>query len=206
MYDVNVVNKKYEKGVCAIGTLVTYHNGSLLRRLEEVDKAEGHAFPVYDQYMFEYDKGEFDAITHEPKYLYLKANHNAKLVHTGDIVLNMMSGECVIVSERHEGSVLPYNYTHIEVDATRLDAAYFAYWFNASKSAKSQLHQILQGGSLVKKLTLQHLKQLDIDCPPIEKQRHIGTIAEKRKALKYLKAKRDYQMDIYLAHTLFGEE
>lgn len=185
---------------------MTYHNGSLLRRLEEVDKAEGDAYRVYDQYMFDYDKGEFDATVHAPKVMYLKPHHNAKLIETGQIVLNMMSGECVIVSERHHGCVLPYNYTHIEVNEDHLDASYFAYWFNASKSAKSQLHQLIQGGTLVKKLTLQHLKRLHIDCPPLDTQRRIGKIAEKRKHLKYLKAQRDYLMDMYLAHALLGEE
>ncbi|UXR86967.1 restriction endonuclease subunit S domain-containing protein [Staphylococcus felis] len=76
--------------------------------------------------------------------------------------MNMMTAECVIVSEHHGGSRLPYNYTLIEIDETRLDIQYLVYWFNMSPSARVQLKQFMQGGSLVMKLTLNHLKQIKI--------------------------------------------
>ncbi|MDQ7193592.1 restriction endonuclease subunit S [Staphylococcus felis] len=188
-----------------IDTLIRYSNGSLLTRLEEVT-TDGVEVPIYDHVMMSYDKGVFHHLPHEPKWMKLPSNHKGKIVQAGQIVMNMMTTECVIVSERHEGSILPYNYTLIEIDETRLDSQYLAYWFNMSSSAQAQLNQFMQGGSLVKKLTLNHLKQIKIQPPPLEKQKLIGRIAACRKRQKYLYQKKQYLMDQFLVEQLLREE
>ncbi|MEJ7274154.1 restriction endonuclease subunit S, partial [Staphylococcus epidermidis] len=76
---------------------------------------------------------------------------------------------------------------------------------NASAQAKSQLNQFKQGGSLVKKLTLNQLKQLKMTLPSLEQQR-IGKLDERRRHLKYLQAKRTYLMDQFLSEYLFKEK
>ena len=156
--------------------------------------------------MMEFDDGVFQPTTHQPKLVTLSTTHQAKMVHTGDIVINMMTSECVIVSQQHHESILPYNYTHIEIDTAHIDANYFVYWMNASSQAKSQLNQFKQGGSLVKKLTLNQLKQLKMTLPPLEQQQRIGKLDERRRHLKYLQAKRTYLMDQFLSEYLFKED
>ena len=143
-------NKKYKKKVNKISQLFTFHNGSLINRLEVVETSQGVTLPIYDQRMMEFDEGVFQPTTHQPKHVTLSTTHQAKIVHTGDIVINMMTSECVIVSQQHHESILPYNYTHIEIDTAHIDVNYFVYWMNASSQAKSQLNQFKQGGSLVK--------------------------------------------------------
>lgn len=189
-----------------ISQLFTFHNGSLINRLEIVEASKGITLPIYDQRMMEFDDGVFQSTTHQPKQVTLSTTHQAKMVHTGDIVINMMTSECVIVSQQHHDSILPYNYTHIEIDTARIDANYFVYWMNASSQAKSQLNQFKQGGSLVKKLTLNQLKQLKMTLPPLEQQQHIGKLDEQRRHLKYLQAKRTYLMDQFLSEYLFKED
>lgn len=189
-----------------ISQLFTFHNGSLINRLETVEASQGITLPIYDQRMMEFDDGVFQSTTHQPKQVTLSTTHQAKMVHTGDIVINMMTSECVIVSQQHHDSILPYNYTHIEIDTARIDANYFVYWMNASSQAKSQLNQFKQGGSLVKKLTLNQLKQLKMTLPPLEQQQHIGKLDEQRRHLKYLQAKRTYLMDQFLSEYLFKED
>ena len=149
LYTQFVVIKNTNKKVSQISQLFTFHNGSLINRLETVEASQGITLPIYDQRMMEFDDGVFTT-THQPKQVTLSTTHHAKVVHTGDIVINMMTSECVIVSQQHHESILPYNYTHIEIDTTRIDANYFVYWMNASAQAKSQLNQFKQGGSLVK--------------------------------------------------------
>ncbi|SII92108.1 Type I restriction modification DNA specificity domain [Mycobacteroides abscessus subsp. abscessus] len=189
-----------------ISQLFTFHNGSLINRLETVEASQGITLPIYDQRMMEFDDGVFQPTTHRPKQITLSTTHQAKMVHTGDIVINMMTSECVIVSQQHHESILPYNYTHIEIDTARIDANYFVYWMNASSQAKSQLNQFKQGGSLVKKLTLNQLKQLKMTLPPLEQQQRIGQLDERRRHLKYLQAKRTYLMDQFLSEYLFKED
>lgn len=192
--------------VSQISQLFTFHNGSLINRLETVEASKGITLPIYDQRMMEFDNGVFQPTTHQPKHVTLSTAHQAKMVHTGDIVINMMTSECVIVSQHHHESILPYNYTHIEIDSTQIDANYFVYWMNASSQAKSQLNQFKQGGSLVKKLTLNQLKQLKMTLPPLEQQQRIGKLDERRRRLKYLQAKRTYLMDQFLSEYLFKED
>ena len=189
-----------------ISQLFTFHNGSLINRLETVEASQGITLPIYDQRMMEFDGGVFQPTTHQPKHVTLSTTHQAKIVHTGDIVINMMTSECVIVSQQHHDSILPYNYTHIEIDTAHIDANYFVYWMNASSQAKSQLNQFKQGGSLVKKLTLNQLKQLKMTLPPLEQQQRIGKLDERRRHLKYLQAKRTYLMDQFLSEYLFKED
>ena len=206
LYTQFVVIKKYKKKVSQISQLFTFHNGSLINRLETVEASQGITLPIYDQRMMEFDDGVFQPTTHQPKKVTLSTTHQAKMVHTGDIVINMMTSECVIVSQQHHESILPYNYTHIEIDTTHIDVNYFVYWMNASAQAKSQLNQFKQGGSLVKKLTLNQLKQLKMTLPPLEQQQRIGKLDERRRHLKYLQAKRTYLMDQFLSEYLFKED
>ena len=56
--------------------------------------------------MMEFDAGVFQPTTHQPKHVTLSTAHQAKMVHTGDIVINMMTSECVIVSQHHHESIL----------------------------------------------------------------------------------------------------
>lgn len=189
-----------------ISQLFTFHNGSLINRLETLEASQGITLPIYDQRMMEFDDGVFQPTTHQPKHVTLSTTHQAKIVHTGDIVINMMTSECVIVSQQHHESILPYNYTHIEIDTAHIDANYFVYWMNTSSQAKSQLNQFKQGGSLVKKLTLNQLKQLKMTLPPLEQQQRIGKLDERRRYLKYLQAKRTYLMDQFLSEYLFKED
>ena len=145
LYTQFVVIKNTNKKVSQISQLFTFHNGSLINRLEVVETSQGVTLPIYDQRMMEFDAGVFQPTTHQPKHVTLSTAHQAKMVHTGDIVINMMTSECVIVSQHHHESILPYNYTHIEIDTAHIDANYFVYWMNASSQAKSQLNQFKQG-------------------------------------------------------------
>ena len=89
-----------------ISQLFTFHNGSLINRLETVETSQGITLPIYDQRMMEFDDGVFQPTIHQPKQLTLSTTHQAKMVHTGDIVINMMTSECVIVSQQHHESIL----------------------------------------------------------------------------------------------------
>ena len=89
-----------------ISQLFTFHNGSLINRLETVETSQGITLPIYDQRMMEFDDGVFQPTTHQPKQVTLSTTHQAKMVHTGDIVINMMTSECVIVSQQHHESIL----------------------------------------------------------------------------------------------------
>ncbi|WP_259342966.1 restriction endonuclease subunit S [Staphylococcus simulans] len=174
----------------------------MLNRLKTVDKTEGICRVVYDQSMMNEDLGYYHTEPHQSTTLYLKEDNNATYVYENQIVVNMMNAECVLISHKHSGVLLPYNYTQIEIDRNKIYPAYFVYWFNESPESLKQLNLFRQGGSLVKKITAKQLQQMKITLPPYNKQKVIGDIAEKRRRLKYLKQKREKLMDCYLKETL----
>ena len=48
-----------------ISQLFTFHNGSLINRLETVEISQGITLPIYDQRMMEFDDGVFHPTTHQ---------------------------------------------------------------------------------------------------------------------------------------------
>ncbi|QHW36000.1 restriction endonuclease subunit S [Staphylococcus ursi] len=190
----------------AINPLIRYHSGTILNRLNPVDEAFGTPIMIYDQNMMDTDLGKYRIEQTEPKTITLKEDHNAKCITAGQIVFNMITGESVIVSSKYSGAILPYNYTHIEVDREKVYPRYLVYWLNHSPKALKQIKLYQQGGSMIKKMTHKQLQALEIPLPSMEQQKQIGDLAHSRLRLKYLKAKREHLMDTYLTAILFREE
>ncbi|MDR9833045.1 restriction endonuclease subunit S [Staphylococcus coagulans] len=190
----------------AIKPLIRYHSGTIINRLTPVTDALGTPIMIYDQNMMDEDLGKYHIEQTEPKTIILKEDHNAKCIMAGQIVFNMITGESVIVSSKYSGAILPYNYTHIEVDRESVYPRYLVYWLNHSPKALKQIKLYQQGGSMIKKMTHKQLQALEIPLPRMHQQELIGNLAHSRVRLKYLKAKREHLMDTYLRAILFREE
>ncbi|MGO3403982.1 MAG: restriction endonuclease subunit S [Staphylococcus equorum] len=185
---------------------VNYQSGTLIQRLEVDESGIGDHYMVYDQNMLDIDLGLTIDDTYQPRVIKLKDTSRATVVHKDDIVISMMTGECTLVSARHDGSILPYNYTKIEVTSDLLEPAFLVYWFQLAPEVQSQYKQYMQGGSTIKKLTHQQLKSLHITLPTLEKQRLIGYIGVKEKRLNILKQKQSRLKKQFLTNTLFKED
>ncbi|MEX3492074.1 restriction endonuclease subunit S, partial [Staphylococcus saprophyticus] len=166
---------------------VNYQSGTLIQRLEVDESDLGHRYMVYDQNMLDIDLGLTIDDTYQPRVIKLKDSSRATVVRKDDIVFSMITGECTLVSSKHDGSILPYNYTKIEVTSELLEPTFLVYWFQLAPEVQSQYKQYMQGGSTIKKLTHQQLKSLYITLPSIEHQRLIGQIGIKEKQLNVLK-------------------
>ena len=185
---------------------VNYQSGTLIQRLE-VDKSDiGKHYMVYDQNMLDIDLGLIIDDAYQPRVIRLKDTSRATIVHKDDIVISMMTGECTLVSSKHDGSILPYNYTKIEVTSELLEPTFLVYWFQLAPEVQSQYKQYMQGGSTIKKLTHQQLKSLHITLPALDKQRLIGHIGVKEKQLNILKQKQSRLKKQFLTNTLFKED
>ncbi|MGW7961805.1 restriction endonuclease subunit S [Staphylococcus xylosus] len=185
---------------------VNYQSGTLIQRLEVDESGIGNHYMVYDQNMLNIDLGLTIDDTYQPRVIRLKDTSRATIVHKDDIVISMMTGECTLVSSKHDGSILPYNYTKIEVTSELLEPTFLVYWFQLAPEVQSQYKQYMQGGSTIKKLTHQQLKSLHITLPTLEKQRLIGYIGVKEKRLNILKQKQSRLKKQFLTNTLFKED
>ena len=185
---------------------VNYQSGTLIQRLEVDESGIGNHYMVYDQNMLDIDLGLTIDDAYQPRVIRLKDTSRATVVRKDDIVISMITGECTLVSSKHDGSILPYNYTKIEVTSELLEPAFLVYWFQLAQEVKSQYKQYMQGGSTIKKLTHQQLKSLHITLPTLEKQRLIGYIGVKERQLNILKQKQSRLKKQFLANTLFKED
>ncbi|WP_323711110.1 restriction endonuclease subunit S [Mammaliicoccus lentus] len=185
---------------------VNYQSGTLIQRLEVDESDLGNRYMIYDQNMLDIDLGLTIDDTYQPRVIKLKDTSRATVVRKEDIVISMMTGECTLVSARHDGSILPYNYTKIEVTSDLLEPAFLVYWFQLAPEVQSQYKQYMQGGSTIKKLTHQQLKSLYITLPSIERQRLIGQIGIKEKQLNVLKQRQSRLKKQFLSNTLFKED
>lgn len=185
---------------------VNYQSGSLIQRLEVDESDVGKHYMVYDQNMLDIDLGLIIDDAYQPRVIKLKDTSRATVISKNDIVISMMTGECTLVSSKHDGSILPYNYTKIEVTSELLDPAFLVYWFQLAPEVKSQYKQYMQGGSTIKKLTHQQLKSLHITLPSSERQQLIGQIGIKEKQLNILKQRQSRLKKQFLTNTLFKED
>ncbi|MDG0821098.1 restriction endonuclease subunit S [Staphylococcus equorum] len=185
---------------------VNYQSGTLIQRLEVDESSIGNHYMVYDQNMLDIDLGLTIDDAYQPRVIRLKDTSRATVVRKDDIVISMITGECTLVSSRHDGSILPYNYTKIEVNSELLEPAFLVYWFQLAPEVKSQYKQYMQGGSTIKKLTHQQLKSLHITLPTLKKQRLIGYIGVKEKQLNILKQRQSRLKKQFLTNTLFKED
>ena len=185
---------------------VNYQSGTLIQRLEVDESDLGNRYVVYDQNMLDIDLGLTIDDTYQPRVIKLKDTSRATVVREDDIVFSMMTGECTLVSSKHDGSILPYNYTKIEVTSESLEPTFLVYWFQLAPEVQAQYKQYMQGGSTIKKLTHQQLKSLHITLPTLEKQRLIGYIGVKEKRLNILKQKQSRLKKQFLTNTLFKED
>lgn len=116
----------------------------------------------------------------------IKTFDELKLLHAGDVVFSLISGEASLVTQEHEGYLYTQNYLKLVTNGL-LDSRYLVYLLNNSVDIKKQLF-VGNQGSIVKKITVKQIRGLTIpDLPSIEKQRLIGSIYFNQLKLQALK-------------------
>lgn len=159
--------------------------GSLVSRLQE--DPSGEVYYLYDQYAHAKDQLHYISSRHEYRTVRLLDTKNLVLIERNDLIINLSSCEVAYPKEEHIGFILPYNYCKITVDSQQVIPNYLRSWFNESPEAKKQLHLNIQGATLVKKLSVQQIKKLNIALPDLQYQKLIGNLFMARllKELKY---------------------
>ena len=110
------------------------------------------------------------------------------LTDTESLVLHTQAKKVVLLPEKYSGLLLTNNYMKIHLHQS-VDLAFFEWYFNEHPSIQKQL-AIMSEGSVVSSLKLSHLKELEIELPPLEKQKIIGRIAQLKRHKKALQTER----------------
>ncbi|AKL78464.1 restriction endonuclease subunit S [Bacillus velezensis] len=122
------------------------------------------------------------------------------LTDTNSLILHTHTQKVALLPEKYSGLLLTNNFIKIQLTGNA-DASFFEWYFNEHPAIQKQL-SVLSEGTVISLLKLSHLKNLEIDLPPIQKQITIGKIAQLKKLQESLMAeKRDLQQ-IYIQQRL----
>lgn len=101
------------------------------------------------------------------------STQNLKVTCANDVVINLANAKAVIVKEAHAGRVMGNNFVRVELDVSRVSPLFWIWHFNESKAVAQQKLFHLQG-STIPKLSLQMVRQFEMDLPALKKQQEIG--------------------------------
>jgi restriction endonuclease S subunit len=126
-------------------------------------------------------------------------NHiDGYLSSAGEVVFSFVSSKAGIVSDVNQGKIINQNFAKLIIEHDGLDSSFLCYALNESSSMKKQMAISMQG-STVPKLTPAILKELEINLPPLEKQRTIGkAYFYLRKQQALAKKQADLEEQLYL--------
>lgn len=113
------------------------------------------------------------------------------------VIIGLTSFKAIEVTNKQIGKVIPSNFAFIELDVNKAEPAYFSWYFNEHSNTEKQL-QIAMQGTIIRALSVQMLRELEIVLPPLDVQRAIGKVYElKRRKEKLLYEKNTLEEQLY---------
>lgn len=122
------------------------------------------------------------------------------LTDTNSLILHTHTQKVALLPDKYSGLLLTNNFIKIQMTGN-VDAAFFEWYFNEHPSIQKQL-SVLSEGTVISLLKLSHLKDLEIDLPPIQKQITIGKIAQLKKLQESLMAEKRELQQVYIQQRL----
>lgn len=114
------------------------------------------------------------------------------------VVIGLTVHRAYVIENHHVGKIIPSNFAYIYLDESKIDPNYFTWYFNEHPNIKRQLQIAMQGSMGIMALSVQMLRELEIDLPSIEIQRKLGKIyALRRRKEKALYEKYILERDLY---------
>lgn len=127
-----------------------------------------------------YIVGQSDTLENIFKVKILKDKESScVLTKPKDIVIGLSSRKAFVIDEAHSNKLLLSNFALIRIrDSNLLDPYYFCWLFNEDLRIQKYIGKKTQGSANVMVLSINNVKDIELDLPSIEKQRLIGEIYE----------------------------
>lgn len=122
------------------------------------------------------------------------------LTDTNSIILHIHTQKIALLPEKFTGLLITNNFIKIQL-TKYVDEAFFEWYFNEHPSIQKQL-AVLCEGTFNSSLKLSHLKDLEVDLPPLEQQITIGKVAQLKKKKKSLLAEKSKLQQLYIQQIL----
>lgn len=132
----------------------------------------GEKYRLYTAQLHQEDDWQ-PAVPISDKEQVVVSTQQLKVTCENDVVINLANAKAVIVKGAHAGRIISNNFVRVELDVSRVSPLFWIWHFNESKAVAQQKLFHLQG-SAVPKLSLQMVRQFEIDLPDLKKQQEIG--------------------------------
>lgn len=96
------------------------------------------------------------------------------------VVIGLTVHKACIINKNHVGKIIPSNFSYMYLDENEIDLNYFTWYFNENPNIKKQLQIASQGSMGIMAISIQMLRELEIELPDIKVQKQIGKVYELR--------------------------
>ncbi|HHY1425948.1 TPA: restriction endonuclease subunit S [Bacillus cereus] len=122
------------------------------------------------------------------------------LTDINSLILHSHTQKVALLPKKYSGLLLTNNFIKIQLN-NEVDEAFFEWYFNEHPSIQKQL-AVLSEGTVISLLKLSHLKDLEIDLPPMPQQIIIGKIAQLKKKKTSLMDEKNELQQLYIQQKL----
>ena len=128
------------------------------------------------------EMGSYDLKSESKNISVSKENFDKNLLAKEDmIVVGLTVNKAYIIESHHVAKIIPSNFAYMNLNESKIDLNYFTWYFNEHPNVKKQLRIATQGSMGIMALSVQMLRELEIELPDIETQRKIGRVYELRR-------------------------
>lgn len=175
------------------------NHGLTISRITAKPDETQEEIPLFTMQDLNIELGSYDLKSEGKTVSVSKENFDKDLLSKENIVVvGLTVHKAYKIEYHHIGKIIPSNFAYIYLDESKIDSNYFTWYFNDHPNVKRQLQIATQGSMGIMALSVQMLRELEIDLPDIETQRKIGKVYELRhKKEKALYEKNLLEKDFY---------
>ncbi|WP_297132274.1 restriction endonuclease subunit S [Terrisporobacter sp.] len=174
------------------------NHGLTISRIAAKPDQQQEEIPLFTMQDLNIEMGNYDLKSEEKTVSVNKETFDKSLLSKENIVvIGLTVHKSYVIENHHAGKIIPSNFAYIYLDESKIDLNYFTWYFNEHPNIKKQL-QVATQGSIIMALSIQMLRELEIDLPSIEIQRKLGEIYKlRRRKEKVLYEKNILEKDLY---------
>lgn len=155
-------------------------HGATLSRIQEKVGENSKTFFLFTMQELNKETGQYGLFTEKQEVKVSEGKLDLNLISKlGDVIIGLTSYKAMVVEDKHKNKLIPSNFAIIEFDKRKIDPFYFTWYFNENPKIQKQL-TVASQGTIIRALSVQMLRELDIPLPSIKIQRKIGMVYKLR--------------------------
>ena len=149
--------------------------GWTLSRIEAKPGEDFQEFELFTMQELSKETGNYD-VNIQSQFIKVaeKRLKDLTLSKQGIVVIGLTSYKAFVITKAYENRVIPSNFAYLQCDEG-IDPNYVAWYFNEHPQIQKQLTLTMQG-SIIRALSVQMLRELTIEIPPLSVQQKLGSI------------------------------